>query len=75
MRLRFVLTVRIDASVLTFLYSTCESWVKMSAQTQVPKLYKSVIEDVINNVREAFMDEGKNFVVVATLVCFDEIFH
>ncbi|XP_013788574.1 transcription initiation factor IIA subunit 1-like isoform X2 [Limulus polyphemus] len=29
----------------------------MAAST-VPKLYRSVIEDVINNVREAFLDEG-----------------
>lgn len=28
------------------------------AAASVPKLYKSVIEDVINNVREAFLDEG-----------------
>lgn len=33
----------------------------MSAQSQVPKLYQSVIEDVINNVREAFVDEGRKY--------------
>ena len=31
----------------------------MTAQSQVPKLYQTVIEDVINSVREAFIDEGK----------------
>jgi len=30
----------------------------MTAQSQVPKLYQTVIEDVINSVREAFIDEG-----------------
>ncbi|GIY74686.1 hypothetical protein CDAR_164941 [Caerostris darwini] len=28
------------------------------ASSSVPKLYHTVIEDVINNVREAFIDEG-----------------
>lgn len=39
----------------------------MTAQSQVPKLYQSVIEDVINNVREAFMDEGVDESVLAEL--------
>lgn len=30
----------------------------MSTQNQVPRLYKSVVDDVITNVREAFLDEG-----------------
>ncbi|XP_013401088.2 transcription initiation factor IIA subunit 1-like [Lingula anatina] len=30
----------------------------MSSQNPVPKLYRSVVDDVINNVREAFLDEG-----------------
>ncbi|KAJ8309152.1 hypothetical protein KUTeg_014026 [Tegillarca granosa] len=29
-----------------------------SSQNPVPKLYKSVVDDVISNVREAFLDEG-----------------
>jgi len=39
----------------------------MTAQTQVPKLYQSVIDDVINNVREAFMDEGIDESVLSEL--------
>jgi transcription initiation factor TFIIA large subunit len=39
----------------------------MTAQSQVPKLYQSVIEDVINNVREAFMDEGVDESVLTEL--------
>lgn len=30
----------------------------MAQQTDVPKLYNQVVEEVINNVREAFLDEG-----------------